>query len=106
MFHGGGFMLGHARMNNKDQIEDCLQRGWIVLSLEYRLCPGVNVLKGPMADARDALKWVQSGLATAMNNASSSITPDVDRIMAMGASAGGHLALSLVSHTLFHITYS
>lgn len=91
-------MLGHAKMNNKDQIEDCLDRGWIVLSLEYRLCPGVNVLEGPMSDTRDAYEWARTGgLAEALQNASFDVQPDVERIMAMGASAGGHLALSLVS---------
>ena len=54
-------MLGHAGMNNKDQIQDCLGRGWIVLAIEHRLCPGVNVLEGPMTDVRDALSWVQNG---------------------------------------------
>ncbi|CVL05058.1 uncharacterized protein FMAN_13028 [Fusarium mangiferae] len=96
MFHGGGFMLGHSGMNNADQIEDCLERGWIVLSVEYRLCPGVNVLEGPIRDARDALLWVQEGgLEAALKESSETVCPDTKRIMAMGASAGGTLALSL-----------
>jgi acetyl esterase/lipase len=98
MFHGGGFMLGQAKMNNKDQINDCMSRGWIVMSVEYRLCPGVDVLEGPMADARDALKWAQiGGLASVLKEAYfEKVLPDPKRVMAMGTSAGGHLALSLV----------
>lgn len=98
MFHGGGFMLGQAKMNSKDQIDDCMSRGWIVMSVEYRLCPGVDVLEGPMADARDALEWAQNGgLAGALKEAySETALPDPKRVMAMGTSAGGHLALSLV----------
>lgn len=91
-------MLGQAKMNNKDQIDDCMLRGWIVMSVEYRLCPGVNVLEGPMVDARDALEWAQNGgLAGALKEAyHERALPDPKRIMAMGTSAGGHLALSLV----------
>ncbi|PCH06351.1 Alpha/beta hydrolase fold-3 [Penicillium occitanis (nom. inval.)] len=96
MCHGGGFIVGWSRMNNADTIEDCLERGWIVLSIEYRLCPGVDLVEGPMTDARDVLRWVQTGgLATALEKASTSIRPDPERVMAMGASAGGHLALSM-----------
>lgn len=98
MLHGGGFILGHAKMNNRDQIQDCLDRGWIVLSVEYRLCPGVDVLEGAMTDVRDVLVWSQEGgLASALEDTFLGITPDPKRVMAMGTSAGGHLALSLVS---------
>ncbi|CAN9193662.1 unnamed protein product [Alternaria alternata] len=54
-------MLGHAGINNRDQIADCVERGWIVLSIEHRLCPGVDVLEGPMEDVKDVLGWVQNG---------------------------------------------
>ena len=98
IFHGGGFAVGEASMNSSDQIEDCLDRGWIVLSAEYRLCPGVTALDGPVKDARDLLDWSQNGgLEATLQNVSSGISPDTERVMAMGTSAGGHLALSLVS---------
>jgi len=98
MIHGGAFMLGHSKMNNMDIIEDCLERGWIVLSIEHRLCPGVNVLEGPMTDVKDVYLWTkEGGLAKGIQDASCHIKPDPDRILVMGTSAGGHLALSLVS---------
>jgi acetyl esterase/lipase len=97
MIHGGAFMIGDSKMNSMDQIEDCLGRGWIVVAIEHRLCPGINILEGPMTDVRDALAWIQSGgLTRALEQAFVMITPDVDRVMAMGTSSGGHLALSLV----------
>jgi len=100
MVHGGGFMLGSAKLNNKDQIQDSVERGWIVLAVEHRLCPGLNLLEGPITDVRDALAWAQSGgLATALKSVNETIRPDPDRIVAMGTSAGGHLVLSLVSST-------
>ncbi|KAF2829925.1 alpha/beta-hydrolase [Ophiobolus disseminans] len=102
MIHGGAFMLGHAGMNNKDQIADCLDRGWIVLAIEHRLCPGVNVLEGPMTDVRDALAWVQNGgLAGALGSRETGWKGGVDekRVMIMGTSSGGHLALSTAFNT-------
>ncbi|KAJ4336724.1 hypothetical protein N0V95_008539 [Ascochyta clinopodiicola] len=95
MIHGGAFMLGHAGINNKDQIQDCVERGWIVLAIEHRLCPGVSVFDGPMADVRDVLDWSQKGgLATALNENGKKVRVDAQRIMVMGTSSGGHLALS------------
>lgn len=101
MIHGGAFMLGDASMNNKDQISDCLDRGWIVLGVEHRLCPGVNVLEGPMTDVRDSLGWVQDGglskaLQAAGEGSDSQVQVDGERVMVMGTSSGGHLALCTV----------
>ncbi|GJC87300.1 non-reducing polyketide synthase andM [Colletotrichum liriopes] len=48
-------------MVNKDQIADCLGRGWIVLVPNHRLCPQVSLLDGPMRDCRDLLGWVYDG---------------------------------------------
>lgn len=90
-------MLGHAGINSKDQIEDCTRRGWIVLAIEHRLCPGVNILDGPMTDVCDALSWAQSGgLAKVLKENGREIEADTERVMVMGTSSGGHLALSTV----------
>ncbi|KAF3052774.1 hypothetical protein E8E11_011288 [Didymella keratinophila] len=95
MIHGGAFMLGHAGINSKDQIQDCLERGWIVLAIEHRLCPGVNVFDGAMTDVRDALSWTQNGgLAKALKESGKDVAVDAERVMVMGTSSGGHLALS------------
>ncbi|KIL87889.1 hypothetical protein FAVG1_08770 [Fusarium avenaceum] len=96
--HGGGFMLGHAGMNNADQIQYCLDLGWIVLSAEYRLCPAVDLLEGPITDARDILRWSQNGgLSRVLKELGPKECPmpDPQRVMAMGASAGGSLALCM-----------
>jgi len=98
MIHGGAFMLGESKQNNEDQIGDCLARGWIVVSVQHRVCPAVDILQA-MADVRDALKWIQSGgLTRALDQAFVLIMPDIERIMAVGISSGGHLALSLVCY--------
>jgi acetyl esterase/lipase len=102
MIHGGAFMLGHAAMNNKDQIQDCLERGWIVLAIEHRLCPGVDVLEGPMTDVRDVLRFIQNGqLGEVLESqaSGSGVQADQERILVMGTSSGGMLALCTVLET-------
>ena len=97
-------MLGHAGINNRDQIADCVERGWIVLSIEHRLCPGVNVLEGPMEDVKDVLGWAQNGgLAEVLKESENgkSVRADEGRVMVMGTSSGGHLALSTVRDFFF-----
>ena len=86
-------------MVSRDQIEECLNRGWIVLALEHRLCPQVNLLEGPMQDCRDSLQWVYNGgldEALARDPSTKPYRADTDRVVATGTSSGGHLALSLV----------
>lgn len=104
MIHGGAFCLGHSAMVSSDQVQDMLERGWIVVSLEHRLCPQVNILDGPIADARDCLDWVLDGSLEkelGKTEVSSKFKVDYDRIVAVGTSSGGTLALALVS-TILH----
>ncbi|KAK9776253.1 putative Peptidase S9 prolyl oligopeptidase catalytic domain-containing protein [Seiridium cardinale] len=95
--HGGAFMLGASGMVNKDQIEDCLSRGWIVLVPNHRLCPQVDLLEGPMRDCRDLLAWIYDGglqkELTALKQNEYQV--DLDHVFAFGTSSGGTLALSL-----------
>ncbi|KAJ5734105.1 hypothetical protein N7493_002891 [Penicillium malachiteum] len=93
--HGGAFMLGHSRMVSMPQVEDCLKRGWIVLVTNHRLCPGVNLLEGPMEDIRDLLAWIYDGHLDAFLAENGNYRADLDNVAAFGTSAGGHLALSL-----------
>ena len=97
--HGGAFMLGSSDMVNKDQVQDCLDRGWIVLANNHRLCPQVDLLDGPMQDCRDLLAWIyDGGLHEAVTSQTNIPCPlDLDHVFAFGTSSGGTLALSLVS---------
>lgn len=102
--HGGAFMLGHAGMVNMDQVRDCLDRSWIVLVPNHRLCPQVNLHEGPMQDCRDLLAWVQdeeNGLSKALaaHVGEDKYPLDLRHVFAMGTSSGGTLALSLVRST-------
>ncbi|KAL4993185.1 Alpha/Beta hydrolase protein [Aspergillus recurvatus] len=98
--HGGAFMLGHSRMVSLPQISDCLARGWIVAAPNHRLCPGVDVLSGPVADIRDFLAWIyadqyEGGLDSFLQGQGKGYRVDKERVMAFGTSSGGFLALSL-----------
>ncbi|KAG9238745.1 Alpha/Beta hydrolase protein [Amylocarpus encephaloides] len=96
MIHGGAFILGHSKMVNRDQIRDCQDRGWIVVVPEHRLCPRVDILEGPITDCRDALEWLHNdGLDVELRKLESNFVLDVDRIVAVGTSSGGTIALSL-----------
>ena len=97
--HGGAFMLGSSKMVNLDQVQDCLDRGWIVLAPNHRLCPQVNLLEGPIQDCRDLLSWVyDGGLARFIEDSSAGTRKlDLEHVFAFGTSSGGTLALSLVS---------
>jgi hypothetical protein len=54
-------MLSSSSMFYSDQINDCLDRGWIVVVPNHRLCPQVSLLEGPMQDCRDLLEWIHDG---------------------------------------------
>jgi len=97
--HGGGFILGYSGMVNKGQIGDCLERGWIVVVPNHRLCPQVNLLEGPMQDIRDLLRWIYDGSLQKAIDAkigkANAPRCDLDRVISFGTSAGGHLTLAL-----------
>ncbi|KAH6856159.1 Alpha/Beta hydrolase protein [Chaetomium sp. MPI-CAGE-AT-0009] len=95
--HGGAFMLGSSAMVNKDQVQDCLNRGWIVLAPNHRLCPQVDLFDGPMRDCRDLLDWIHDGgLQRAIAAETTDPYPlDLDHVFAFGTSSGGTLALTL-----------
>ncbi|TID27548.1 putative U3 small nucleolar RNA-associated protein 13 [Venturia nashicola] len=94
--HGGGFMLGHSGMVNQAQIRDCLDRGWIVVVPDHRLCPQVEI-SAIIDDIRDLLRWIQTGKLDVVlaKQSKSNVQCDLERIIAFGTSAGGHLSLCL-----------
>lgn len=92
--HAGAWIFGSSRLINADQLQDCLSRNWIVLSPEFRLCPQVDILEGPIGDTRACLAWVQSG-GLDRELSRYGFAADLDRIASYGMSSGGSLALCL-----------
>ena len=74
------------------QIQFLLEKGILPVSLDYRLCPEINLIDGPITDVRDALMWAQQELPTITSSQDYVIDPD--RIVVIGWSTGGYLAMS------------
>lgn len=92
MIHGGGYMMLSRRAIRPAQTGYLLAHGVLPVSLDYRLCPEVNIADGAMTDARDAVVWARTTLPGLM--ADRRIAIDPTRIVIVGWSTGGHLAMS------------
>jgi acetyl esterase/lipase len=62
MIHGGGHMTLSKKAIRPAQTEFLLSRNVLPISLDYRLCPEVNLIDGPIADVCDAYAWAQQDL--------------------------------------------
>ena len=84
--HGGGYMIcSKAEGSTPKELQEALARGCVVVSIDYRLSPGV-LLKDIVEDMQDAYDWVRIELPTYVN-----INPN--SIVVFGQSAGGGLAV-------------
>mgnify|MGYP005634311835 CR=1 FL=1 len=83
--HGGGWT---EKMGSKNEqalplMNHMALRGWICVSVEYRLCPTATFPE-PIIDCKEALAWVKQKITEFGGN------PDF--IVVTGGSAGGHLS--------------
>ena len=62
------------------------------VSIDYRLCPEINLIDGPIKDVCDAYAWVQTGLQAVVK--AKGILVDEKRIVVIGWSTGGLLAMT------------
>ncbi|QGH68374.1 alpha/beta hydrolase [Pseudactinotalea sp. HY158] len=83
--HGGGFCLGHPRLDDSRNAELAARAGVVVVSPDYRLAPEHPYPAG-LDDCHAALRWIVSGgLGRSRGR----------RIGVLGDSAGGGLAAAL-----------
>ncbi|KUL81855.1 hypothetical protein ZTR_09738 [Talaromyces verruculosus] len=94
MIHGGGHVMLSRRDVRPKQINLLLEAGFLPVSIDYRLCPEVSLLEGPMHDVREGLRWARYTLPS-LELDRSDIRPDGDQVVAVGWSTGGHLAMTL-----------
>ncbi|KAH8203888.1 hypothetical protein TruAng_001952 [Truncatella angustata] len=92
MIHGGGHMMLSRKAIRPAQTSFLLDNGVLPVSFDYRLCPEVNLIDGPIEDIRDAYLWMQSKLPMLLSE--HGITVDCTKVAVIGWSTGGHLALS------------
>lgn len=84
--HGGGLIWGTRDDMKQEQIDFYLQNGYNVLTIDYRLAPE-SKLPNIMNDVRDAVSWV-------LDEGHSQLDYDPERVVVIGSSAGGYLALN------------
>ena len=75
-----------------------IANGILPISLDYRLCPEIDLIDGPMTDVRDAYAWAKSpsrnGLQGILDAKKTRVQVDVTKIVVIGWSTGGHLAMT------------
>ncbi|KAK6079334.1 beta-ketoacyl synthase [Seiridium cupressi] len=62
MIHGGSHMLFSRKDVRPAQTRLLLRKGFLPVSLDYRLCPEATLMEGPMVDVCDALDWARNQL--------------------------------------------
>jgi acetyl esterase/lipase len=76
------------------QLRILLDKGFLPISIDYRLCPEVGLELGAMSDVLTALQWVRHSLPfKALSHGW--IRPNGSHVVAVGWSTGGMLAMSL-----------
>ena len=85
-FHGGAWTFGDKREQGRPMLHEFVERGWVVVTSNYRLSPG-NLWPAHMVDAKRVLGFVKKNIAN--------YGGDPERIVVAGGSAGGHLAALL-----------
>lgn len=82
--HGGGFARG-SKDTLSSKLAPITARGYLSIAVEYRLS-GVAKWPAQLDDVKTAIRWARANAG--------SLGIDAKRIVVVGYSAGGHLALS------------
>ena len=94
MIHGGGHIMLSRKDVRPKQTQHLLKNGYLPVSLDYRLCPEVNLVDGPMMDVCDALQWARKTLPD-LSLRYPGLRIEGDKVVVVGWSTGGTLAMSL-----------
>ncbi|QSZ37813.1 hypothetical protein DSL72_008913 [Monilinia vaccinii-corymbosi] len=92
MIHGGGHMTLSRKAIRPAQTSFLLANSILPISLDYRLCPEIDLISGPMVDICDAYGWAQTQLKGLMSGRGVAVDPT--KIIVIGWSTGGHLAMT------------
>lgn len=71
-----------------------LAKGFLPVSIDYRLCPEVPLAEGAMQDVCDALHWARTELCSILLHRPG-LQIDGEKVVVVGWSSGGQLAMSL-----------
>jgi acetyl esterase/lipase len=81
--HGGAWMIGDKREQGKPMMYELVARGWICVSINYRLSPKAT-WPDHIVDVKRAVAWVKAHIAE--------YGGDPTFVAISGGSAGGHLS--------------
>ncbi len=81
--HGGGWVYGHKQQQALPLMLHLAARGWICVSMNYRLGPRATWPE-PIVDVKRAIAWIKEHIAD--------YGGDPNFVVVTGGSAGGHLA--------------
>ena len=95
MIHGGSHIIFSRKDIRPPQTRLLLEKGFLPVSLDHRLCPEVKLVEGPMVDVCDALDWARNILPHMKLNCAPGLQIDGERVVVVGWSSGGQLAMSL-----------
>lgn len=94
MIHGGGHIMLSRNDIRAEQTRMLLKSGFLPISVDYRLCPETTLPEGPMGDVADALAWIRNVLPK-LPLIRADVRVDGERVVSVGWSTGGQLAMSL-----------
>ncbi len=93
MIHGGGYVTLSRRAIRPAQTRYLIKEGFLPVAIDYRLCPEVNIIDGPITDVCEAYMWSRKTLPGIASRAGICLNPE--QIVVIGWSTGGQLAMSL-----------
>ena len=82
---------------NLKQIKYLIEDGFLPVSFDYRFCPELNILDGPMNNICEALRLARFQLPSLAEEIIPDLKVDSEKMVAVGWSTGGHLAMTLAS---------
>ncbi|KAF7943514.1 hypothetical protein EAE96_011437 [Botrytis aclada] len=94
MVHGGGHALYSRKDINPKHIRLLQDNGFVPVSIDYRFIPEVPLREGAMSDVCDALAWARNTLPSIILKDCSQQKVDGSRVVVLGWSTGGTLAMS------------
>ncbi|KAK7756048.1 putative secondary metabolism biosynthetic enzyme [Diatrype stigma] len=94
MIHSGSHITSSRKDVQLAQIEVLLERGFLPVSIDYRLSPEMNISEGPMVDICDALYWARNTLPH-LQLPQPGLEIDGNKVVVVGWALGGQLAMSL-----------
>lgn len=92
MIHGGAYMTLSRKAIRPAQTSFLLSNGILPISIDHRLCPEIDLIDGAMTDIRDAVGWATKNIPELL--IPESVTVDPQRVVVIGWSTGGHLAMT------------